>query len=49
MKDQENLKYPNVLKHIQAESEALNFRMASDSLTGSFLRTLAASKPWYVS
>ncbi|MEH2236913.1 hypothetical protein [Nostoc sp.] len=45
MKDQENLKYPNVLKHIQAESEALNFRMASDSLTGSFLRTLAASKP----
>lgn len=44
MKDQENLKYPPILKYIQAESEALNFRMSSDSLTGSFLRTLAASK-----
>lgn len=40
-----NLKPPDVLEAIQRETAALGFTMASDSLTGSLLRTLAASKP----
>jgi predicted O-methyltransferase YrrM len=45
MREKEYLKPPAVLKQILQESEALNFRMASDLLTGSLLRALAASKP----
>jgi predicted O-methyltransferase YrrM len=44
MRDQEHLNQPAVLEQILQESEALSFQMASDLLTGSFLRTLAASK-----
>jgi predicted O-methyltransferase YrrM len=36
---------PAVLAQLLADTEALGFQMASDSLTGSLLRTLAASKP----
>jgi predicted O-methyltransferase YrrM len=45
MNDRQNLNPPPVLTQILRESEALNFRMASDMLTGSLLRTLAATKP----
>ncbi|CDM64062.1 O-methyltransferase [Pyrinomonas methylaliphatogenes] len=45
MDDRQNLNPPPVLTQILRESEALNFRMASDMLTGSLLRTLAATKP----
>jgi predicted O-methyltransferase YrrM len=45
MREQEHLNPPAVLKQILQESEALGFRMASDLLTGSLLRTLAATKP----
>ena len=45
MNDQENLNPPATLKQIQQESESLGFRMSSDLLTGSLLRTLAATKP----
>lgn len=45
MNEQEHLKYPTVLKNIQSDSEALGFKMACDELTGSFLKTLVASKP----
>jgi predicted O-methyltransferase YrrM len=45
MREQEHLNPPAVLKQILQESEALSFQMASDLLTGSLLRTLAASKP----
>jgi predicted O-methyltransferase YrrM len=44
MREQEHLNPPAVLKQILQESEALSFRMASDQLTGSLLRTLAATK-----
>ncbi|BAZ14927.1 O-methyltransferase [Calothrix sp. NIES-4071] len=39
------MKPPVILEHIQLESEALGFQMVSDPLTGSLLKTLAASKP----
>jgi predicted O-methyltransferase YrrM len=45
MREQDHLNPPAVLKQILQESEVLSFRMASDLLTGSLLRTLAASKP----
>lgn len=45
MNDQEKLNPPAMLKQIQQESASLEFRMASDLLTGSLLRTLAATKP----
>ncbi len=45
MNDQKNLNLPAMLKQIQQESESLGFQMASDVLTGSLLRTLAATKP----
>jgi len=45
MKDQENPNPPAMLGQIQRESEIMGFEMASDSLTGALLRTLAASKP----
>ncbi len=36
---------PTILKQIAAATNALGFTMASDHLTGSLLRTLAATKP----
>ena len=45
MNDQENLSLPSALGQILQESEALGFQMTSDLLTGSLLRTLAATKP----
>jgi predicted O-methyltransferase YrrM len=45
MREQEHLNQPAVLQRILQESDALGFRMASDLLTGSLLRTLAATKP----
>jgi predicted O-methyltransferase YrrM len=40
-----NLHCPEALSDIQRATEAAGFRMASDQLTGSLLRVLAASKP----
>src|SRR2546425_42738 len=45
MNDQEHVNYPAELKQIETETKALGFGMASDSLTGSLLRTLVATKP----
>lgn len=45
MNDREYLNPPVVLSQIQVESQALGFQMASEPLTGSLLRTLAATKP----
>ena len=45
MDDREYIRFPPILKQIQIESEALGFQMISEPLTGSLLRTLAASKP----
>lgn len=40
-----NQPYPKYYKRIQAETEASGFTMASDIMTCSLLKTLAASKP----
>ena len=40
-----NLHFPEQLSEIRRATEAAGFRMASDELTGSLLRGLAASKP----
>ena len=40
-----NLRCPELLSDIQRATETAGFRMASDPLTGSLLRVLAASKP----
>jgi predicted O-methyltransferase YrrM len=45
MREEEHLNPPAVLKQILEESQALSFQMSSDLLTGSLLRTLAATKP----
>lgn len=45
MQDLQNLNPPVQLAQIEAETAALGFPMASDRLTGSMLRTLAATKP----
>lgn len=45
MNDREYLSPPAILTQIQLETQALGFQLASDSLTGSLLRTLAATKP----
>ena len=45
MSDLAHLTYPAILGMLRDESEALDFRQASESLTGVLLRTLAASKP----
>lgn len=45
MDDSANLKWPPVLSDIHRDTLALGFSMASESLTGALLRTLAASKP----
>jgi predicted O-methyltransferase YrrM len=39
------LHFPEQLSEIRRATEAAGFRMASDELTGSLLRGLAASKP----
>jgi predicted O-methyltransferase YrrM len=45
MNDKENLHLPAILRLIQHETELLGFQMGSDLLTGSLLKTLAATKP----
>ena len=45
MNDRKQIIFPPALEKIQTESEALGFSMISEPLTGSLLRTLAASKP----
>src|SRR5262250_843182 len=45
MNDQPVLNAPPVLSQIQTVTEEIGFQMASDPLTGSLLRTLAATKP----
>jgi predicted O-methyltransferase YrrM len=45
MDDQTDLNPPAVVADILREAEALDFRLSCEPLTGSLLRTLAASKP----
>ena len=45
MNDTEKIKLPPRLPQIMSETARLNFTMASDTLTGCLLRTLAATKP----
>lgn len=45
MIDTQNLNPPPLVETIEAASQAMGFTMASGRLTGSLLRTLAASKP----
>jgi predicted O-methyltransferase YrrM len=45
MNDTENIKLPPRLPQIMSETARLNFTMASDPLTGCFLRALSATKP----
>ena len=45
MIDTDNLRPPAVLPAIEAATQAIGFSMASDRLTGSLLRTLAATRP----
>lgn len=45
MNDTLNLNPPTILHSIMAATQAMGFTMASDELTGSLLRTLAATKP----
>ncbi|MGK7916772.1 MAG: O-methyltransferase [Prochloraceae cyanobacterium] len=45
MNDQINLKPPSVVEKILSETTKIGFQMTSEPLTGSLLRTLAASKP----
>jgi predicted O-methyltransferase YrrM len=45
MNENWNLHFPEALSKIRRATEAAGFRMASDELTGSLLRSLAASKP----
>ena len=45
MNDQKNIKAPSVIEKILSETTKIGFQMTSDPLTGSLLKTLAASKP----
>ena len=45
MLDTVNLHPPTVLKELEEATRAIGFTMGSDHLTGSLLRTLAATKP----
>lgn len=45
MNDTLNLHPPSVLSSLIAATQELGFKMASDELTGTLLRTLAATKP----
>ena len=44
MKNKDNLSTPVILEEILSETQAINFQMGCESLTGSLLKTLAASK-----
>lgn len=44
MDNNRNLRPPKILSKIEADTKALDFKMASEPLVGSLLRTLAASK-----
>lgn len=45
MNNQQDFKAPSVVEKILSETIKIGFKMASEPLTGSLLRTLAASKP----
>src|SRR5215510_12056218 len=45
MKENIYLKTPRILEMIEADTKAIGFSMASERLTGAFLRALVASKP----
>ena len=45
MNDHQNLREPTALAALRADTLAAGFTMASEPLTGSLLRTLAATKP----
>ena len=45
MLDTSNLNPPSILKNIEEATTSIGFTMGSDWLTGSLLRTLAATKP----
>lgn len=45
MNDKQNLRLPTILSQIEADTERLGFKMASDHHTGSMLRFLASTKP----
>ncbi len=45
MNDSDNLHPPEALAGILADTQALDFKMASEPMVGSLLRTLAAAKP----
>ncbi len=45
MIDTANLNPPPIIEQIEAATKKIGFRLASEPLTGSLLRTLAASKP----
>jgi predicted O-methyltransferase YrrM len=45
MNDTINLQMPAILAEIETETKAINYQMVSELLTGSLLKTLAASKP----
>src|SRR5437764_14300438 len=45
MNDQTDLNPPAVVAALLREADALGFRLSCEPLTGSLLRTLAASKP----
>ena len=45
MNEHKNLKAPSVVEKILSETTKIGFQMTSEPLTGSLLRTLAASKP----
>lgn len=45
MQDITNLNPPTTVKDIEAAAKTISFTMSSDMLTGSLLRTLAATKP----
>lgn len=45
MNDRENLSAPPTLSRIEQKTRELDFKMASDHLTGSLLRTLASARP----
>ena len=45
MNDEKNIQFPPKYIEVLHASKAMDFKMASDVLTGNFLRTLAAAKP----
>ena len=45
MNDTLNLQTPAILAEIETATKAIDYQMVSEPLTGSLLKTLAASKP----